>query len=101
MEILGQFSAEIDTTLFPSAPIEEQSEIVHGIEAAFAWIDRLAKEAASARKLIDHLDQAVLAKAFRGELVAQEPNDEPATALLERIRAERSKAAAPGRRRSA
>jgi hypothetical protein len=43
----------------------------------------------SARKLIDHLDQAVLAKAFRGELVPQDPNDEPASALLERIRAQR------------
>ena len=44
-------------------------------------------EATSARKLIDHLDQAVLAKAFRGELVPQDPNDEPASVLLERIRA--------------
>jgi len=41
--------------------------------AAFAWVDRLASEASSARKLIDHLDQAVLAKAFRGELVPQDP----------------------------
>jgi type I restriction enzyme, S subunit len=46
------------------------------IDAAFAWIDRLAAETTSARKLIDHLDQAVLAKAFRGELVPQDPNDE-------------------------
>jgi hypothetical protein len=43
-----------------------------------------------ARTLIDHLDQAVLAKAFRGELVPQDPNDEPASVLLERIRAERA-----------
>jgi hypothetical protein len=39
--------------------------------------------------VIDHLDQAVLAKAFQGELVPQDPNDEPASVLLERIRAER------------
>ena len=38
---------------------------------------------------MDHLDQAVLAKAFRGELVPQDPNDEPASVLLERIRAVR------------
>jgi hypothetical protein len=49
----------------------------------------------SARKLIDHLDQAVLAKAFRGELVPQDPNDEPASVLLERIRAERQVTATP------
>ena len=67
------------------------------VETAFAWIDRLASEATSARKLIDYLDQAVLAKAFRGELVPQDLNDESASALLERIRAER--AAAPGKER--
>ena len=72
---------------FPS--VDQQREIVRRIETAFAWIDRLASEATSARKLIDHLDQAILAKAFRGELVPQDPNDEPASALLERIRTER------------
>jgi type I restriction enzyme S subunit len=62
----------------PVMPWPEQTEILQRIERAFVWIDRLAKEAVSARKLIDHLDQAVLAKAFRGELVPQDPNDEPA-----------------------
>lgn len=76
---------------------DRQAEIVHRIETAFAWIDRLATEATSARKLIDRLDQAVLAKAFRGELVPQDPADEPASVLLERIRAERG--AAPKARR--
>ena len=57
-----------------------------------AWIDRLASEATSARKLIDHLDEAILAKAFRGELVPQDPSEEPASVLLERIRAERDAA---------
>ncbi|MBS1057970.1 restriction endonuclease subunit S [Gluconobacter kondonii] len=81
----------------PLAPIEEQAEIVRRIETAFRWIDRLAANATSARKLIDHLDQSVLAKAFKGELVPQDPADEPASALLERIRAER--AAAPKAKR--
>lgn len=80
----------------------EQAEIVKKIEHAFAWIDHLAAEATSARTLIDKLDQAVLAKAFRGELVPQDPNDEPASVLLERIRAEREAvpAAKPGRGRA-
>ena len=38
---------------------------------------------------LDKLDRSILAKAFRGELVPQDPNDEPASVLLERIRAER------------
>ena len=67
--------------------IAEQQEIALRLGAAFRWINRLGSEATSARKLIDHLDQAVLAKAFRGGLVPQDQNDEPASALLERIRA--------------
>jgi type I restriction enzyme, S subunit len=74
----------------PVCSYEEQSEIVRLVEIAFAWIDRLASETTSARKLIDHLDQAILAKAFRGELVLQDPNDEPASVLLEQIKAERN-----------
>jgi type I restriction enzyme S subunit len=53
----------------PNFSLTDQVEIVGRVENAFAWIDRLASEATSARRLIDHLDQAVLAKAFRGELV--------------------------------
>jgi type I restriction enzyme S subunit len=39
---------------------------------------------------IPKLEQSILTKAFRGELVPQDPNDEPASVLLERIRAERA-----------
>jgi type I restriction enzyme S subunit len=72
---------------FPS--IEEQRQIIRRIETAFAWVDRLASEASKARKLFILLDQALLARAFRGELVPQDPSDEPATILLERLRNER------------
>jgi type I restriction enzyme S subunit len=43
--------------------------------------------------MLDKLPQSILAKAFRGELVAQDPNDEPASVLLERIKAEKAKLA--------
>jgi len=77
---------------FPLPSREEQLEIVCRIESAFASIDRLAAEAKRALKLVDKLDEVVLAKAFRGGLVQQDENDEPASVLLERIRAEREAA---------
>ena len=70
-------------------PLPEQRKVVRRIQRALDWIDRLATEASASRKLIDGLDQAVLRKAFSGELLAQDPSDEPASALLERIRAKR------------
>jgi type I restriction enzyme, S subunit len=77
---------------FPLAPEPEQHEIVRRIESAFSKIDRLAKEAKRALELVGRLDEAILAKAFRGELVPQDQNDEPAERLLARIRAERETA---------
>ena len=62
------------------------------------WLNVVASEQAQATRLLDHLDQANLAKAFRGELVPQDPTDEPASVLLERIHAER--AAQPARHAS-
>ncbi len=76
--------------LLPS--LEEQAEIVRRIESAFGWLDRMAADHAAAARLLPKLDAAILAKAFRGELVPQDPNDEPASALLERIKAEREAA---------
>lgn len=73
----------------PYADFELRDEIVRRIESAFAKIDRLAKEAKRTLELVGRLDEAILAKAFRGELVPQDENDEPAEHLLVRIRAER------------
>jgi type I restriction enzyme, S subunit len=81
----------------PWPPSEERREIVRHVEAAFARIDRMTGDAARAAHLLDRLDERLLAKAFRGELVPQDPADEPAEALLARIRAARAQA--PARRR--
>ncbi|MGR3269811.1 hypothetical protein DU478_05845 [Thalassococcus profundi] len=87
----------------PHPPEDEQTEIVRRIEAAFDRIDRMTEEATRAAHLLDRLDERLLAKAFRGELVPQDPDDEPAEALLTRIR--EARAAAPkatrGRRKTA
>jgi type I restriction enzyme S subunit len=80
----------------PLPSIALQNKIVSRARLTVSWIDRLATEATSARRLIDHLDQAILAKAFRGELVPQDPNDEPASVLLQRIKASRQAAPARG-----
>ena len=81
-------------------PIEEQREIVKRLKAALARADRLEGEATRALALLDRLEAAILAKAFRGELVPQDPNDEPASVLLDRIRAERAAAPKPKRGRA-
>jgi type I restriction enzyme, S subunit len=73
----------------PLAPLDEQHRIVAKIEQLFAE-SRTAREALDGvPALIKRFRQAVLAKAFRGELTERDPSDEPASALLERIRAER------------
>ena len=81
----------------PNAGVEQQSDIVSVLEVTFARADRLEAEATRARALIDRLEAAILARAFRGELVPQDPADEPASVLLDRIRAQR--AAAPKAKR--
>jgi type I restriction enzyme S subunit len=78
----------------------EQIEMNRLLDAAFARADRLEAEATRARALLDRLEAAILAKAFRGELVPQDPNDEPASVLLDRIRAERAAAPKPKRGRA-
>ncbi|MGM4877063.1 restriction endonuclease subunit S [Bradyrhizobium sp. 956_D2_N1_5] len=85
--------------IVPEPPESQQSELLARLSKAFARADRLETETARARALVDRLESAILAKAFRGELVAQDPNDEPASALLDRIRAGRAAAPRPNRRR--
>lgn len=71
-------------------PLEEQKEIVRRVEDLFKFADKIEVRYKKARSYTDKLTQSILAKAFRGELVPQNPNDEPASELLERIRKERT-----------
>lgn len=70
----------------PSVP--EQAEIVRRVETLFAFADRLEARLKTVQTGTERLTPALLAKAFRGELVPQDPNDEPASELLHRLQQE-------------
>jgi type I restriction enzyme S subunit len=72
-------------------PLTEQHEIVRQVDKLFSLADKLESHYQKAKARTDKLSQSVLAKAFRGELVPQDPNDEPAEKLLKRIMKEKKK----------
>jgi type I restriction enzyme S subunit len=97
----GVSGADIKGQRIAVPPPTEQHEIVRRVEAVFRLADAIEKRVAAATARAEKLMQAVLAKAFRGELVPTEAelarregrSYEPAAALLERIRAERQEKA--------
>jgi type I restriction enzyme, S subunit len=88
----------LESILVPVAPIAEQHEIICRVDRLFRLVDAIEKRVAAATARAEKLTQAILAKAFRGELVPTEAelarregrSYEPASVLLERIRAERN-----------
>ncbi|WP_370425064.1 restriction endonuclease subunit S [Tenacibaculum dicentrarchi] len=71
---------------FPIPPKEEQTEIVKRVENLFSKADAIENQYKTLKEKIDRLPQAILAKAFKGELVAQLPTDGDAKDLLEEIK---------------
>ncbi len=82
--------ADLRELAVPIAPVDEQSAILDRIRSAMTRSGAVQGVMIESEATADRFDQAMLAKAFRGELVPQDPNDEPASVLLERIREERS-----------
>lgn len=78
--------SKISDVNLPVPMPKEQDEIVYRVEKLFTLAEQLETRYANARAQIDKLTQSILAKAFRGELVPQDPDDEPASILLKRIR---------------
>lgn len=86
----------------PYCDVTEQAEIIRRVEILFAFSDRLETRLAKARAATERLTPALLAKAFRGALVPQDPIDEPASELLKRLAASRAADRdKPSRRRAA
>jgi type I restriction enzyme S subunit len=75
--------------IVPVPPVEESEEIVARLKKAMESILLIDETYLSADSTLNELDQSILSKAFRGELVPQDPNDEPASELLARILASR------------
>lgn len=75
---------------FPFCTLEEQKEIVTLLDARVSEIDQLEQTLATSLQQAEALRQSILKKAFSGQLVPQDPADEPAAELLARIKAEQS-----------
>ena len=94
---------QIRSFVVPLPSIEEQNEIVRRADALLEIADKIEGRYEKAKTQVEKLAQSILAKAFCGELVPQNPNDEPASALLERVKQERQETDGPvlqGRRKS-
>lgn len=75
----------------PILTLEEQNRIVHEVEHRFSIADKVEEAITLNLLKSDRLRQSTLKKAFSGKLVPQDPTDEPAEKLLERIKAEKEK----------
>lgn len=84
----------------PVPPWAEAVEITRRIEEAFGWLDRVAADHAAAMALLPQLDAAIWAKTFSGALVAQDPTEESAGALLARLEANTLQSPPKERRRA-
>ncbi|MBU6196348.1 MAG: restriction endonuclease subunit S [Cyanobacteria bacterium REEB446] len=86
-------SQEIKSLLIPYCSLEEQNQIIQEIESRLSICDELEKTIEQNLILEKSLRQSILKKAFEGKLVPQDPNDEPAELLLEKIKLEKEKLA--------
>ncbi len=80
----------ITQQIVPLPPLLEQEQIVSEVEQRLSIVSELEAIVEANLKRAERLRQSILKEAFAGRLVQQDPNDEPAGVLLERIRGERN-----------
>ena len=102
----GQTRLGLNSTILKELPVplcqlEEQKLIVDYIEEKLNSITNFDNEIDNALKRAETLRQSILKKAFSGQLVPQDPNDEPASELLARIQAEKAASGAKSSKTSA
>jgi type I restriction enzyme S subunit len=93
--------SDIKTMILPLPHLAEQRRIVEEVELRLSVVQALERSVEANLTRAERLRQAILKKAFQGRLVSQDPDDEPASVLLERIGAERKvgKAKRSGKKR--
>jgi type I restriction enzyme S subunit len=80
----------LENLVVPFCSLLEQGIILDSLETSFSITDQLEQTIITALQQSEVLRQSILKKAFSGQLVEQDPNDEPASILLERIKAEKA-----------
>ena len=88
--IQHMFTSQLDDFVLPFPPLAEQQRIVAEVERRLSFVEKLEAAAEDGVKRAAALRQSILKRAFEGKLVPQDPDDEPASVLLERIRTERA-----------
>ncbi|UTC94249.1 restriction endonuclease subunit S [Treponema denticola] len=86
----------VKQVLFPLPPLLEQKRIITNIEAIFAQIDLLEQNKADLQTAVKQAKSKILDLAIRGKLVPQDPTDEPASVMLEKLHAEKEAKIAAG-----
>ena len=81
--------SKMESVLIPVPPMVEQQRIANTLDTALGLIETLEVEKSDIIVAINNVKSKILDLAIRGKLVPQDPNDEPASVLLERIRAEK------------